>query len=222
MIDRTDVERLLALQTRAYELLMWLGAQAAREPSWLAPEVVTQLQKPMTAAQWLERHRHEFPTKLVPSGPFEEGFAALFSSFFDTSFRVNHLASGEILLDSALKLGALEERSPAGRGMDHSQALALKHLASFEKMFLEQGDARRLAKKAHLREASLIWTYVWELDRRAQGKGKGPVARKIWRGIPIQVRKELSVELVWKARQQLVDAARAFVTARDGGTGESA
>ena len=54
MIQREDVERLLALHARAYELLLWLGAQAAREPRWLAPEVVTRLEKPPTAAGWLE------------------------------------------------------------------------------------------------------------------------------------------------------------------------
>lgn len=221
MIQRNDVERLLALQTRAYSLLLWLGEQAAKDPAWLAPEVVILLQKPATATQWLELNRLEIPAKLVPSGPLEEGFVALFSSFFDTSFRVNHLEFGEVLLDSALKVGAMEGSS-SSRGTEHSQALALKHLAAFEKMFLDQGEARRLAKRSHLREASLIWTYAWELDRRAQGKGKGPVVRNIWRSIPIHIRKELAADLVWTSRQQLVDAARDFVTTRDGGGGGDA
>jgi len=212
MIRREDTERLLALHTRAYGLLLWLGEQAAKEPRWLAPGVVARLAKPATSVGWLEQNRGEIPSELLPSGPIGDDFAALFSSFFDTSFRVDHLDFEGVLLDSALKLGA-EDPSPGGRGMEHSQALALKHLAAFEKMFLAQDDARRLVKRRNLRAASLIWTYAWELDRRARGKGKGPLVRKIWRAIPLEIRKTLSAEVVWGARLELLEAARALVAA---------
>ena len=57
----------------------------------------------------------------------------------------------------------------------------------------------------------LVWTYVWELDRRARNKGKGPVVHRIWRAIPSQTRRALTADRVWSARQQLLDAARELI-----------
>jgi len=77
-------------------------------------------------------------------------------------------------------------------------------------MPIAERDAHRLIKRNALREASVIWTYVWELDRRAKNKGKGPVAHRIWRSIPWERKRSLDVEQVWGAREQLLNAVREY------------
>ena len=63
--------------------------------------------------------------------------------------------------------------------------------------------------------AAQIWTYVWELDRRARNKGKGPVAHRIWRSLPWAVKRALDVEAVLTAREALLTAARALLAPAD-------
>lgn len=41
-----------------------------------------------------------------------------------------------------------------------------------------------LARRSDLAEALNLWTYVWELDRRSRGKGKGPLVHALWPGCP--------------------------------------
>lgn len=207
MLSRESVEKLLSTQARAYALLIWIGDRATNDPSWLAPDVVASLAKPALAARCLELRRREIPAAMLPDGPLDSSFVAIFSSFFETSFRVQHLAFDDVLVDAKLKLGTADDASGPW-GVDNSLALALKHLASSEGVFVSEEVSRRMTKRSHLRESSLIWAYVWELDRRARGKGKGPVVRKIWRSIPWETRKVLSVDSVWQAREQLLVAAR--------------
>jgi hypothetical protein len=208
MLNRQQVAQLLLLQSRAYELLMWLGEERSGNPELLSPDVVALLREPETAAGWLEMNRERVPARLLPAEPAGP-FANLFCSFFSTSFRVRHLELEDRLLDSRLTLG-VGVKSPGHVGIERSQALALKHLAACEKMPITERDAHRLVKRNALREASLLWTYVWELDRRAKNKGKGPVAHRIWRSIPWERKRSLDVDQVWGAREQLLNAVREY------------
>ncbi len=214
MLNREDVARLLRLQADAYELLMWLGRESILNPDLLSPSVVTLLGAPETTALWLEQHRERLPAELLPAEP-PGLFSSLFCSFFSTSFQVRHLELGERLLDSRLTLGAAKNL-PSRIGLEQSQALALKHLAAFERMPISEQDARRLVKRKALREAALLWGYVWELDRRAKNKGKGPVVHRIWQTLPREAKRSLDVERVWEARQQILAAVREHLDTQAG------
>ena len=77
---------------------------------------------------------------------------------------------------------------------------------------MTQRQAGELVRtRRDLRDAVLVWTYVWELDRRARNKGKGRVVHRIWRAIPSQTRRALTADRVWSARQQVLDATREFL-----------
>ncbi|MFO0660504.1 MAG: hypothetical protein U0165_11825 [Polyangiaceae bacterium] len=212
MLQREDIEVLLAEQARAYALLMWLGDQARTSPEWLGPAAIEALKKPLSAREWTLLRRESIPGEWLGAEPLQESFWRLFSSFFETSFRVTHLDFGDVLLDSSIKTG-VEQQGHSTRGVDGAVALAIKHLAGSEHIFVTPEQARRLAKRSNLREPSLVWAYVWELDRRARGKGKGPVSWMIWRALPRSTRKELDVERVWQARSRLIEAAKATLEA---------
>ena len=205
---REEVGRLLVLQSAAYELLMWLTDAANRDPSLLSPSAVALLREPGTAAQWLNDHRERIPHHLLPEEP-AGAFASLLSSFFTTSFRVTHLEFEGRLMESRVTLGVIEEASVSA-GLEQCQALALRHLAAAEGAPITEKDARQLVRRKNLHEASLLWTYVWELDRRAKQKGKGAVVHRIWRSLPKDVRKSLDVDRIWKAREQLLSAVREY------------
>ncbi|GIG87544.1 hypothetical protein [Plantactinospora endophytica] len=212
MLGYPDIAELLTLQARAYELLMWLDRASVDNPGLLSVDAATRLARPGTAAAWVAEHRAELPAELAaldPHGPF----ANLLSSFFSTSFRVEHLEFDNRLVSARIVLYAAEgptDRTALGR----TQALAVKHLAASQRLPMTEAQARDLVRgRRELRDAVLLWTYVWELDRRARNKGKGPVVHQIWRSIPWERKRALTVDQVWAARQQLLDAARELVSA---------
>jgi hypothetical protein len=214
MLNRDEMAQLLLIHSSAYKLLMWLAEESASDHELLSPDAVVLLREPDTAARWFETNRERVPAELLPSEPGGP-FANLFCSFFSTSFRIRHLELDNRLLDSRLTLG-VGEKTPGDAGFERSQALALKHLAACAKMPITEREAHRILKSQALREASLIWTYVWELDRRAKNKGKGPVAHRIWRSIPRQKKRSLEVDQVWAAREQLLNAVRELCEGADG------
>jgi hypothetical protein len=206
MLQREEIEQLLRLQSQAYELLMWLADEATRDPNVLSPTAVGALQNPETAARWLTQHQERFPVPLRPA-EFGGAFANLFASFFSTSFHVKHLKFEGRLLESRVTVGAPSERG-AISGLEYCQILALRHLATAEKRPITEKEARRIVRRAKLHEASLLWTYAWELDRRSKEKGKGSVVHRLWRSIPRETRQALSVEQIWQGREMLLGAVR--------------
>jgi hypothetical protein len=206
MLGREEIGQLLALQARAYELLMWLADEATQDPTVLGPHAVAALREPDTAALWLQEHSEHLPERLLPTDPANT-FASLFSSFFSTSFRVKHLVFEGRLIETRVTVGA-DYNPSEGAGLEQCQALALRHLAAAEGVPITDKDARRLVRRKSLHDASLLWTYIWELDRRARQKGKGSVVHRIWRSIPRETRKHLEVESIWNAREQLLNAVR--------------
>lgn len=210
VISYDDVVALLALQAKAYELLMWLDRECVDNPRLLSVDAAADLAHPGTAAAWVDRHRGELPVDLAVPDP-DGRFANLLSSFFATSFRVEHLEFGDRLVSARIVRG-VTGGGPDRTGLRQSQALALKHLAAAQRLAMTARQADELVRtRRDLREALLVWTYTWELDRRARDKGKGPVAHRIWRSIPWETKRDLTADQVWSARQQLLDAARQYL-----------
>jgi hypothetical protein len=205
MLTRSDVERLLGLHAKAYALLMWLDEQAQADPDLLSPQVAEALRRPRTALDWLSSNRSLLPPDLLPDHRLDGELLHLFCSFFTTSFDVKHFSFGDRLLDSRLTLG----QQRGGRtGLKSAQALAIKNLGASQGFKVSEHEAGRLAERKSLQPDLAVWTYVRELDRRCRGKGKGPVAHRLWRTIPIEIRKNLDPERVWQARDKLLGAVR--------------
>lgn len=206
MLTDDDVAALLARQAQAYELLLWLGRASADDPRLLDAEAAEQLAHARTVPTWIAHHREQIPAELLPAqvdGPF----AALLASFLITSFRIEHVYFDHRLVATYLVLGA-RPGPPVRAGVAASQVLALKHLLAAGKVRLTDRDVAGLARRGDLAEALLVWTYLWELDRRSRNKGKGPLVHTLWRRLPRAVRADLTVERVRAAREHLLTAAR--------------
>jgi hypothetical protein len=202
MLNREEIAELLHLHQRTYQLVLWLGQQAVHHPEMLSPEIMQELMKPVACAAWLASHRSVLPEDGLPEGDISDEFANLFSSFFSTSFRVEHVSWNDELLNTTLRAGPAANSAPTG--FVAAQALALRHLGGSEGIRISDSEARTLAKRKSMRQTLLLWTYVWELGRRAKGKGKGEIVHRIWRSLPIDVRKNLTVEAIWEARSELL------------------
>ncbi len=211
MLTRSDVEKLLRLHTTAYSLLLWLDEQAVADPAVLSSQVMEALSRPRTTLAWLQSQRSLLPPALQPAREHEGELAHLFCSFFNTSFDVKQFSFADRLLDARLTLGSGQ---PKGRrtGLKNVQALALKHLAASKSLKITENEAGKLATRKSMQPDLAIWTYVWELDRRCKGKGKGPVVHRLWRSIPAEIRRDLDPEQVWQARCKLLSAARQFLS----------
>lgn len=210
MLTREEISDLIQLHAQAYRLLMWLDRAALENPKTLAPDVVALLAKPTSCGPWLRANRSKLPLDVLPESPLRDEFVNLFSSFFSTSFHVEHVSFGGELLDSHLTTRS-SKRSHKSKGYTASQALALKHLASSQGMRVSEAEARKLALRKSMQPHLLLWTYVWELGRRAKAKGKGEVVHRIWRSLPLATRKNLSTEAVWMAREEIVGMLRAAI-----------
>ncbi|WP_203931983.1 hypothetical protein [Virgisporangium ochraceum] len=204
MLTRSDVASLLERQSRAYGLLLWLGRACAEDPALLDPDAVAQLGHARSVPAWIARHRHRIPTDLLP--PTVDGaFAALLASFLETSFRIDHVHFDGRLVATHLVRGVRPGRLPR-EGVATARTLAVKHLLSAESVVVTGEALRRITRRADLAEPLAVWTYAWELDRRARGKGKGPVVHALWRGLPPAVRADLTADRVWAARGRLLAA----------------
>jgi hypothetical protein len=209
VLDRARVAELLALQAVAYRLLRWLGEACVDDPELLSAN----LAGPRDVGAWLERYRDRIPPDLVPEDP-RGAFANLFASFFATSFHIDRLEFGDRVVFARIVLGAPHGR-PDRTGLGASQALAVRHLAASEGLAVTDRQAGELVRAGRVpKDALLVWTYVWELDRRARNKGKGPVVHRIWRSIPADMRRALTADDVWAARERVLASVRGVIDAR--------
>lgn len=204
MLNHDDVASLLALQSSAYKLLLWLADAVSWNANFLTAEEAKLLHKPKTADQWLQTHRSQIPETLLPI-TLNDVFTNIFSSFFSTSFQVSDFD----LFETRIKTRAPGPTATRSE-VRHCQNLALKHLATAEKLILLDNEADTLVRRKSLHEALLLWTYIWELDRRSKRKGKGQVVHEIWKSIPRETRQSLDADLIWSARQQILQAVRDY------------
>lgn len=108
------------------------------------------------------------------------------------------------------------ESRDRGLGKGQVVALAVKHRLSREGVKLSVGDASRLVRRPDVKVDAIIVAYMWELERRALGKGKGPVAHELWGSMPRPVRSSLCAEQVWLAVSRLIEAANEAAGAAEG------
>jgi hypothetical protein len=203
MIDKENISKLLGLHQKAYRLLLFLAEQAKSNPSAFTDVVVEALSRKTSCARWLSANAAWIPKELKPKGEDASGFSALFSSFFGTSFRIDTLEWDGKAVDSTLRTGS-RSGSISIRNVKHLKAMSLKYLCSQEGVRLDAARAGQLAGHKSIERELSLWAYVWGLDRRRKGKSKGPVVHKLWRSIPIDVRKNLTTDAVWNARQRLM------------------
>ena len=206
-MDQKQISEVIELHSKAYRLLLWLDRQAIHDPEVLSQEREQIFSDGISTAQWFEREKFYFPAELIPSDDRIERFAFLFSSFFYTSFHIRRMWYQEQCIEARLlRHSAFISRSRAGKKDIYTNAL--KKLAKEIGFVLDYEHLKALRKSPYIRPDLILWTYVWELDRRSRKQSKGEILRYLWRQLDITVRKDLTMEKVWQAKTRIIEAIR--------------
>jgi hypothetical protein len=86
-MDLHRLETAIDLHKRAYALLLWLGKNCADRESLLDEEA---LSAPSLCEQWLRRELSVLPREFRPAADEFPSFARMLTSFFNTSFHIDH------------------------------------------------------------------------------------------------------------------------------------
>jgi hypothetical protein len=189
-------------------LVMHLDQLASRDPAWLDKTVLAALSDCTSCVEWLRRHWDALPADCLPERGDEVPFARLLGSFFETSFSVVRTELGGSLLDARLRRQHSSCRA-GGYDIRKLVGMAIKYLLASEGTRLDAGQARRFAESPTRQDDARVVAYMWELDRRARGKGKGPIVHRLWLSLPVTQRTALSVQMVDDAWAHILEAAQA-------------
>ena len=223
MITRDDVARVLDLQARAYETLLWLSHVSFARPEMLNEQTAEVLRDPASCRRWVAEQFERMPPRLRPAPEEAEPFSLLFSSFFQTSFRVEKrqvtyapphyvLATNK---DEGTGKGRLEARA-VPRHLRRKRAGEAQHLEYRALTLLNDGPedaafweaAKALRADERARPDLVVWTYACELVHRSRGEAHGPAVHLLWKQMPKDVRKGLNADVVWAARGRAVEMLR--------------
>lgn len=230
-ITREEIARVLDLQGRAYETLIWLSHIAHARPAMLTEQTADALREPTECHAWLARFHEQLPARLRPSASESEVFARLFSSFFQTSFRIERrLHDGQPYFVIALNKDAAAGKDKLAtrfvpRRVTRKRNDEAKHLLYRSLTMLNDGPedvafwnaAGAVFRDGGLRDDYLAWAYACELTHRARDEVHGPAVHAIWKQMRQDLRKALTAERVWKSRDRVAAAlrtARLRLTAR--------
>ena len=220
-IAREEIARVLDLQSRAYETLLWLSTVSFARPEMLNDQTADVLRDAERCRVWIADHLDRLPPRLRPAPGEAESFALLFSSFFQTSFRIERrqvsYAPPHYVIATNRDEGAgkrkLESR-PVPRHLRRKRAGEAQHLEYRALTLLHGGPedvafweaAQRVRADEGVRTDLNVWTYTCELVHRSRGEAHGPAVHLVWKQIPKDVRQHLTADVVWQARERAAAA----------------
>ena len=211
-MDPTELQTIVDLHKKAYDLLLWLNRQARSRPALLKVAQAESLVSTERCIAWIKRHLNDFPVELRPRPDEFQIFGHLFSSFFNTSFRVVE-TQGWDGLETSLSRGA---KSFQGRrhkkhtqrreesAADELKRLALTGLAEERGLDLVANVLEQALVEPSLAEDLALWTYARELIRRTRFASQRGVVHRLWLALDENVRKRLSAEAIYKSRDRLL------------------
>ena len=205
-ISHAELKRVLELHSLAYRFLRWLDEQATDEPELLRDEIEAMLRDRRRCASLLARDRDSYPADIRPRAADTEAFAALLSSFFQTSFHIERMVWEGRIVRARIVRGPAEEAPRAARRRRHGgdpRVEALQRIVLDDALGTSKPELIRAAKDRALRGDLVVWTYAVGLVRRARGRAEGRADWKLWNAMPGELRRNLTITAVWEARGRL-------------------
>ncbi len=225
-MNKDDIERILRLQHSAYELLLWLNKRAEHEQEILSDHNLEKWRFAESCETWIRDVYGMIPQALRPSQDDIPAFARLFSSFFQTSFRLVESAptraydnwgeesgwvgSGKRKLMPGAPSGKKSAKGKAkvGESARELRLIALEELALENNLLLSRADLEVLEKDEKLHDALVLWTYFHELNRRANFASQGEAVRSLWQAMDKKEREKMNADKIINARDSLVAALK--------------
>jgi hypothetical protein len=224
-VQKHEIERVLDLQQRAYNLLLWISEQARHQPDLLNESNIEKLRYAQDCDEWVRHMMGIFPEKLRPSEADISAFAHLLSSFFNTSFHVETVnesnwsgrySSYETWVTTKLVPGAPKsDKGPAAKkrakekdrqSAHNLQLIVLEELAFENDIDLTRAQIETIAADSAIAEPLNLWSYAHELMRRSQFASQGAAVHQMWLSLDRKTRESLHADTIWQAREQLCQA----------------
>jgi hypothetical protein len=224
-MNKSDIERILHLQQSAYELLLWVNKRAENEQEILSDQNLERWRFGDTCEAWVRDVYGMIPNALRPTEEDVPAFARLFSSFFQTSFRIVESAptrvydnwgeeswggSGKRKLMPGAPGGkkSAKGKVKVGASARELRLIALEELAIENDLLLGRSDLEALESDAKLHDALVLWTYIHELNRRANFASQGEAVRSLWQKMDKNEREKIDAGKVIYARDRLLAALK--------------
>lgn len=221
MFDPQELERVVDLQQKSYQLLRWVND--ALRSGTLNFSTVHQADDVSEAAkQWVGRHFHSLPGDARPNETELEPFARLFASYLTTSFdliaqpgmrRVSDTGCYCTFCSYLASADHLRVRTPDKKAKQRAQQMKDLYLSS---LIAESGAALTAAgRQALLSDPNLaddisFATYGRELVRRSQFASQGEGVLVLWREIAWDHRSKVKKGFALSAKR-ILDAETALV-----------
>lgn len=209
-MNYSELEIALDLHQKAFAFLLEARANGRATSRPLDEATIEAWRRPESCAAWVTKHHSELPMAFRPDPEQARPFAFFLSSFFATSFSAERVQrwDGSELRIRALPTRRLDGRkkSDQSRARERQAAEALCQMA-YAALAEECGatlDSAELSK--NLRADLALWTYAEQLVNRAQYASQGPALYHLWQTLSEEIRRNLSADLVWQARQRLVES----------------
>jgi len=224
MLDRREIERVIELQRRTYELLQWLS-RSLEGNRVTVPRTHSDLSPSEAAADWLRDRFMTLPPRCRP----EEGgdrevreFANLLASYLLTSFDVVEDPGVRAVTDCGCtcafcsRLVAAPHLQPKKMRPAYKRRARVLKIEYLSRLAAECGtpitppEAEALLEDDDLSEAVALAVYGEQLLRRVRGDTEGPAILALWRAFAWErtgsPKKEfrLSAERVLEAEKKIV------------------
>lgn len=214
-LNLTEIESALDLHQKAFGLLLESRASGHAGSRPFDEATITAWRNPDTCTGWITRHYDQLPAGFRPQRDQIVAFSQFLSSLFSTSFSVSKtVRNGEVrLLVRALPTRRLDgsKKSDHAKAKERKTADLLRQRA-LEALAAESGQAQSsaatpsFAQDSALASDLTLWTYAVQLVNRAQYASQGPAVYRLWLDLPEKTQRNLKADLVWQARQRLLDS----------------
>lgn len=218
-MNHTQIEAALELHRKAFALLMECGSSGHAGSRPFDETTIAAWRDSESCRRWVTTHLDQLPVALRPESDQIALFAQLFSSLFATSFSIS---KSQIHGKTRMVVRALPTRHLDGsRKSAHAKSkerevsnVLRRHALN---LLLDQTEQSRLADSFLVIIADpasstnlTLWTYAVQLVNRAEFASQGPAVYRLWLDLPEKTRRNLTADLVWQARQRLIDSLNSF------------
>jgi hypothetical protein len=199
MFSSGEVEKVVALQQKSYNLLRWVG-DALRGGTLRFGAVHDGLGFAQAAREWLERSWDGLPADARPAREDLDAFAHLFASYLQTSYELVESPGRRLVSPSGcycrfcaylVSASHLRVRTPDRKAKEKARQMKEMYLAA---LATEAGDpspyaaAERLLTDPSLAEDIAWAAYARELLRRSEFASQGEGVLVLWREIAWDLR----------------------------------
>jgi hypothetical protein len=201
LLDLSEVQKVIRLQEKSYNLLKWVNERLKKKAKDLFSDIHEAMSFYDASLDWIKIHYNELPQNAQPTKEDIESFAHLFASYLTTSFEVGdkiYLSDGCSCTFCSFLIEAMhfKVRNPTKKSKSTAKQLKVLYIKSLvQELNLDQpiSDTEGWINKQDelLDDISLV-TYAHELIRRSKFASTGEAVLVLWREIAWEEGKRLN------------------------------